>query len=1601
MNNIFENVLRAGGEEQDAAFAAPPGAIPSYLLAADNHNIGNNSGGSWFDPSTWGQKFQNAGRMISAGVLSGANSFYNTGVFVGNLLGAKAEENDTAAWIASIDEDLGQYYAQNRESADLLGFVAGSLVPGLGGIKILNAGQKVLQTASKTGLLGENLGRAMGLLVPKTELYISRAASDIASAGATFSAINANGVRALASGAYQGVLEGIAWETAVYATMFRSPILQDQDIEDVIKNIAMGGAVGGVIGGAVNGAVSLGKIKSIVASEEKALKPFSSRELLQEGLTPSDKIILMANDFDGGAVPLPGSQNYDAAKRLYDDRQRRILNDIRSEFHKMTPGTDNVLSNMVADLHVGLDSKTVMENMMWARSISRVSDITPIEREIKKLIVDQKPVPPEYQISYVKLIGEDVGRVSDTTPEVLKLADIYSDKNKILSEVKSYKFKKDQNWSPLDLKGQLGHMEAEARYIWASRMTEIKPGSAINQFDFPMLEKALELKTLDIKLVDDAGGVLVDKFPTLEALQNHIISAKQDVAVKLMDLVGSAIPQKQGSAAIAKILNMRQGRVEGTSILNEIDDFFAHQIEQSKYLEAMKEKRLALPVENGDLHFMPSTAKITRNVDADINNGHVIDGIAFIKSKEVTLKNSVNNVVAKATGQLYGQLQDIPIELLETANRYGAGAGIFSSANGNYGTLESAMQGLGSVVKQVQTEFRKVTQDTMESALVGIGRKQEAVIEAATIDQKVTRSAKQWVYEDGLLTGHRGLISTDSFVSDGAGGFKLVDGFDGSENFFIPIVNDEVDKFVTASIQRTGWRTQTYKELRAAQGLEEHKNPLTYRPARPAPSDYPFFAFVKDPRVTTQGHTTMIFANTEQKLKDLINKVPPEYQVITKVDAEDFFRARNEYEYSRTLHENYIDTSLKNRGVMSEFFTITDPQVYVNRVLQNQLRDDDVLARELIRAKNQAAFDWLEDQAKQYSKIEASRFGGSVSRVEKSGKNPYLDYIKTALDISKINEHPLIYGFNKFLDEAVSKAVGSIRDIRLEKNTPEQMEQINTMLEKYGMNTAYRDAATDLLVNHTAPKGELTKFIRGANAVLAKLTLGLDPFNAINNAIGSNILRSTELSMLTRAISEGNTQVAGRLAELAKVPVPGTPSTIISPAKLISSSISRYFKDLTGPQTLIKEYQAKGYIQDLSTQFKNILDDFTLKGTETVGELQSRLRKAVDKAEALSLKGEKYTGNALAEEFNRFLSADVARQITDIAVDAGLLTKAEQFNYVNTFVNRVEGNVIASQRPLIFQGPIGQAVGLFQSYQFNLIQQLFRYIAEGSKKDIGMLLGLQGTFYGLQGLPAFQFLNQHVVGTASGNTAHRDAYDALYGIAGKDVGNFLIYGLPSNLLHANIYSRGDVNPRHVTILPTTLNDVPFVGAYSKFFGSMYETAKKIGAGAPVWESMLQGLEHNGLSRPLAGLAQTLQATGPMGMPYSTTNSGSILFANDLVSWSTMVRLGGARPLDEAIINDGVFRIKGYQEYDREKKKKLAEVVKTSVIAGNIPSEDDVLAFTAAYAEAGGKQKDFNKFMLNQIKAVSNNEATRIIQKLQNPYAYKMQLLMGNGEIGEF
>lgn len=1594
--------------------------VPLYLQGADLHNIGN-SGQSWFDPTTWGDRLSNGFSFAATAVASGVAQLYNTGVTVGKMAGADLDEIDTGKLITEFDSDLGKYYSQNKDSADMWGFILSSFVPGSAGVKIFNAGQKVVEGAVVGGKIAGNMANATKLLVPRTEMYIQEAAQAINQSQATFSAINQAGIKALLSGVQQNALEAMAFETAVQATMFKSPVLENQSVGEVIANIALGGAVGGVIGGVIQGVGTVGKISKQVKAYELSTKEDTARRGIQAMNDPAATIALRADELaEGTKIPPLAAGATPEEQALYikrvkdvEDRNMRDALEIRTNFNKLNPSEDKTVSNLAADMQAGQTGEQTAEWISHTKKVVRVGQETAEEAaanaEVKAALKENRaPDLGGHQVSYLKVTGEGAGTAVDAEPAILRWADrVHVREGEKLVDavnraVDNYGFRLGKIWDPTDLK--LGttqlktslkelHAEAEARYIWA--MDRVRDLPKIGEFfahgnDLPMVQRALQDGRLDLRIIDNSGKTVKDGFASRQEMFEYLRDTKLEVANSLMEAnKAPLLKAKLEAEAVAKIVDTRLSRLMGTIHPDETRDFFATRTATEDLAAFRKAKGLPDFKEGeGSAFYQPSYIKLVKDVPEQMLNGHVVDALAFYKAQEVKFTQDMERVIAKNAAAVYDQLPTIPEKLLWSANKVGESARFASYANGGYGTLGSVMQAIGSATRKLKESFRKETGDTFTGVLTALGKNQDAVVEFNTINQTVTRSAKLWVrHTDEKGVEH--LITTDARTALQKNPEWVLD--DVADLGAIEITNPETAQAIDAMISRTQKRTLAYKELRAAQGKTDNKVEDVFRPIRPDPKDYPNFAFVVDPKVTGQGHVTMIFASTPEKLSQLATKAEQTgYKVRFKEDTEEFKRAYGDYEYAKTLHESYIDSDLKNRGVFSEHFTKTDPQKTIDDVLRQHMREDDVLAMELVRGKNQKAFDFLEDQGKAYSKIESSKFGGSIRDVEAKGKNPYTDYIKTALDISN-TQSSMLYGFNKMLDDAVSKAVSAIKSMPARSTA--DLEQINKSLQFYGVDTAFRGTADELLINHTAPKGELTKFVRSANAILSKLTLGLDPLNALNNAIGANVLRGTELTQITRAISSGNSELAGELSKLAKVALPGGVGEITSPSKLVAGAIKNFFADgKDGP--LHTRYKASGYIKDLTTQFHDIIDDFTLKGTETVQDLTTRTNRAIAKLNSMSETGEKLTGNALAEEFNRFVSADVMRQITDLAEKHNLLTRAESHAYINTFVNRVEGNTIASQRPLVFQGPVGQAVGLFQSYQFNLMQQLFRYTAEGTAKDTAMLLGLQGTFYGLNGLPGFQFMNQHVIGTMSGNKKHIDAYDAVYAGAGKQVGDLVMYGLPSDLLRANLYSRGDINPRHLTVIPTSIPDIPFVGALGKLLGSMKDTADRIGAGGQVWESMLQGLEHNGVSRPLAGLAQTLQAAGPGGQVYSTTSKGSILFSNDLMSWATAVRIAGGRPFDEAIVNDGLFRIHSYQQADREKRKDLASAIKTAGIQGNTPDESSMVRFAQAYAASGGKQMNFNKFMMNEMKAANTNEANKIVSQLQNPLAQKVQILMG-------
>lgn len=1620
---------------QDSQSQTPYGSAPDFvpttsdivtnmnpaLIGADNHNIGNTGGGSWFDPNTWNTKFENAGKFIAVSLLSGANSLYDSAVTVSNWFGADAKVSDTQEWISSLDSDLGQYYSDNRRSADLAGFIATSFLPGMGGVKILNAGQSALRAGKFAGVLGENMSKFTGILAPSTETYVKLAASEIKAQQTVFTTLNANAVKALGAGVVQHTLEAAAFETAVQATMFKSPVLEDQDKWDVAKNILTGGILGGVVGGGLEAARTLSAIKKARVAEDFALKPFTSREVVQEATSPADRIILAAENRDSTATPiltLTGDaaedairkQQYANAVTAVQKKSAQVDLDMRTQLHAMNGGASTELVNAMANTMVGQDVTQAIQRLHGAVEVLSPMKVSKLEKAATDSMEEG------FQSRWIDIGGENLGRTSYQMPSVVSLADRVSGTSgsiadAVKSAVRDQKFDVKKLWDPLASTGKLSWREAEARHIWAdSMLKELPDNLTVHENDIPLLERALKDGRTDVKVVSsDAGISKPITFVDQDELKQFIIGQKNDLANSILEArvkkLKNAADTDTNTAAISKIINVKQSWLEGTrNAVSQDADMFAWQ-DLSKQLHQIKanagEVNAAAPVVPS--YLQPSLVKVNYRLGDNplMADGHVTDALTFIKSRQKLLAQDAQRVAAKQAGDLSARFVPINSEKLAGANSYGAGPGMFSNASSKYGSLESDTQYLGGVSKDLRAMKRQGVDDSMQRPLYALANNQKAAIEWDTINQQLSRTSEQYVFDD---MNHMGM-GTDVLIPKRYRDAFNAAGEDGDVN--LPKLQEGAAEYIKPDNWETLGVLRAHQELGAqwtsnaserfsVLGKNNQFDPDVVRPIRPNPKDYPHFAFVVDPRVTGAGHAQMLFGNTEKELQDLVTKTNrefPEFKVLTKQDTAEWHLAHQTYEYPRGLNENYIDSSLNAKGIYSNFYTRSDPQTIANSILQHHYRSADLEAAEVMRLRYNDTFNWLEDQAQQFSQFETSKFsGGKLETIAQNEKNPYLSYIKTALNLQSTPTSNPWWSINKFLDNQVSKAVGRIRQTWDGVQSPQDLDAVNKIMNQYGSNTAFNSASEVALVNHTAPKAELSKFVRGANAIMSRFTLGLDPLNSLNNAIGANVLRGTELNQFTKAISAGNKELAGELSGLMQVTVPGTSDQILSPTKLIANSIARFWQD---DGSLMAQYKANGFIRGRLEQFKSMADDLTLRGQETVQGLNGKLQSAFQKAKDLADKGEKWSGNTFAEEFNRFISADVMKQITDLGEKHGLLTPQESLTYINNFVNRVEGNTIATQRPGLFQGPLGQAIGLFQSYQFNLLQQMFRYVAEGDKKDLGMLLGLQGTFYGLQGEPGFKFLNDHIVGTASGNPQHRDMYDAVRGTVGKQAAEWMLYGTASNLLQTNIYSRGDINPRQLSVVPTNIADVPFVGGLTKTFSAIKDTASKIQAGGNVWEAIRQGIEHGSIYRPLAGLAQVSRAIDNGGTVFSTSSKGSILGSNDLMSLASLSRLAGGRPLDEAIMNDTMFSVNSYEAADRAKKQALAETIKTSMIGNsNNPDPDQVTEFAKQYAYLGGKQTSFAKYMMEQYTQANTQQSQILARKLNNPLSYKVQELMG-------
>ena len=1622
------------------------GSLPSYITSSDTLNIANGNK-TFFEGAL--ETAENIPKFITASLISGANQLYNIPTDIGNLFGGDAERSDTGEIIAALDSDLGRFYEEHKEGTDLVGFIVSSLVPGIAGVKVLNAGQKALSTAIAAGKYGKNTGKALGLLTNKKQELIDKAITEVATNSSVASLGNSSALKAIAAGVGQNALEALAFETAVTATLFNSPILENQDFGDFVANVAFGAGVFGLVGGALDAT----KISfALKGASDKAAIEARPWQFIDEPATASnsyEKIILDYEQLNN----IPGvPTNVEASRAAFlkaaaNTKRVTLEGRIRKELGALSEGDQEVAQALFQSFKSSSleNQQAAFIGLVETTRMGKSAKVAARAEKLQAKVASGKATVREVEefaesnisVAYTKTWGEGVGRVTNEAPVITSLIDtvkaggIKVSTTRVTAGTKVFKFDTKFNLGKSSTLGKVAawnilrsdSLGAQARYIWASNLKPFAPTAkaplTVHVDDIPLMEKAMTEVTnpeafSHIRFKGLAEG---EAAPTPATFQDFLGDKKIALANRLLSSNPNLVQEE-----IAAIVNVKSSLISGEVIKNPTSAFHTSDIlamqDHAQVLTDKLVKQGVRKTKEGiiDVWNVPQNARLTYDSTPfqGLDN-FTVENMAIIKQQQKLYQEGTSRASASVLGEDYNKLEDITSgKVFKGAVPSGAGPGFAYAASSNYGTLAATVENIGGVTSRIIEKFKDTTRESLEPLLYKLANDPEAAVEWSALQQRVRSIEGEYglnsagdALEPLLLIRWEKAATAASEAGRPVPKRPVLPNPD--MELSIPLKSQHVRDLAKVHIEVNNTRTSHLASIRTAQGLQFGRAPDAFYPIPVNPKDFPHFAMVIDESITSGNHSKTLFASSEKELAEQVAKIKqnPQLTVLTKSEAEKYHSDRGQWDYEKTINNNYLDTEAHRKGVSAPFTVATDPQKITSDMLEWHMQRETGLVREAVSAKYEVQFNELRRLGDEFTNIATSKFSDQnlVRFAEDAIKNPFGQYIKTALGIRNTADYPWWVNVNQLADAAVSKVLKRATAVVETAKTPAELKEVNAMLERAGYKGAAYDAEMAIFANATPAKGALTSIVQKANSILATIVLRWDALNAVNNAVSANVLLGAETKAVVRAISRGDEEAVGALSKLMDLRVPGTEELIKAPQKLIANAMKKFNRSSED----MAFYKENGYVTSISDQYRSTLEDLAYNPAQGAATWDSRVNGVQARLRELADKGEKWTGNRLAEEFNRFVAADVMKQMTDVAVSRNLMTSKEQLAYINTFVNRTQGNYLAAQRPMMFQGPLGQAIGLFQTYQFNLMQQMLRHVGEGHTKDVMTMLGLQGTIHGMNGMPAFNALNTHLVGTASGNTEHKDAYSAVYGIAGKEAGDWLMYGAASNalgLLHPdlkiNLYTRGDINPRHVTIVPTDPASIPAIQATAKVFANIFETTKKLAAGGDVSNTLLQGIEHNGLSRPLAGLAQTLQGLdNPLAASYSTSNRGNVIAANDLISLTNLGRVLGGKPLDEAIAVDATYRFKAYASADSKKRTILGEAIKSTMLAGQDPSQDQIEGFAEEYAARGGRSEEFSSWMTQLYRTANTSQANKIQQSLTSPFTESMQRLMGGVELTDF
>lgn len=1585
---------------------------------------------------------------VPLAVASGLYSMRNTVASLGNTLGLDTEEKDFKEVVEEYDDNLLKYYEKNQEAIDLTGFVATSFIPGTAGmkaLKVVQAGKAGNFAQKATGFFANAERKFLEAAKSNIQRETNQvfAALDSNKMGAI---IYGMGDEVLQATAFETAVMLTMNQNPVInkdnETYFKAI---GQHWDEIVKGALIGGGVGGTLRAFKN----TGELKAAVKLRDKEDFPsINIPELGLNNLQIGDKI---AADFSF-LRNLEARVDSEVAANTINERQlNNWTQSIARKTQEIREQINNTLANGDVELGESiwkhLNSITDGSSRAFDRKNAVDTAVTLFgsAEEAKRLTVDDAIAVPKMDIRFngdalsprqaaniykrnniaqgvfdpsdaaamtelaalekelfydasgvlhvvpgtkyakqtlakapkekvthsliTKLVGDEAGRITEIAyPVAGDLGSVKYLKDgqlKIGEEIRKLPDAFDPvTNSPLDSSAQFLREKLSPKFKVGEELDEAD--YIVSSLDLPRIEKAYIEKFEDI-IIQSPDGELFD-----DTVGNVLKGLKLQKRQELIE-AGHDFDR------IARELNVSREFAEtgrGEFALGAVED-------HSKPLYAKFEYR----TENTkDKHYMRGVADLMRRVET---------AMTVNQTAAAAILGESYNLLPKTQGRMLG---------VSTLPELG---GFLSSASENYGSFGQLMQQAGRVVNETIRKRMSATIENYAQYEQVIRQDKNLVVDlnltiaklrafsdapvrvpdevVARINEAVPGAIVGTALTDTLgvgltrsplvLVGRTHLKKLESLAENNEKFASAVEELLKDPRNLLTVPKAEIADFLAAQQKINAARADGFNKFFAAKGSPTVFDTDTFYVPPINTRKYAHVAFVRERAESSFRPVSVLTATDAASLEAKIRTVRsniPEVEVFTTQDVANFKKLQGDYESGLLLGSSTVDSALKKNGILSDFAPRTD-EVIFDDYINWHWQQEQSLVRNATELTYGQQFAELRAMGRQFDEIQKSKFGEKTVLE----RNPFQKYIDTGLDISNPGKYDSVWGKINEGVEGFGQSMFKIWDTVFSraKNGEISWTEANAEAKRLGFRPPYEGVLKEVFNPGIQDKKVLEPIVAKVNSAISTFTLGWDFLHTIVNVLGTPALMAAELNSIKRNLA--NPEIVGKLSALTTEVVPGSQIRMPNTLRMVQQSLSDFVK---GDLTKLEYYKSIGAVPDDIVALKSTMDLSRLTAAD-IKDAVSASQFANKLVEKVAETGRTITGSRKSELFVRYMAAHM---MDNIATTAGL-QGAEKAAYINTFVTRVHGNYLASQRPQLFQGVVGQAISLFQTFQFNVLQNTVRYLEQNDKMAVASLLGMQNAIFGLQGNPAFYLLNNHIGNSNRDNT---DIVKGVYQVVGQDLGDWMLYGLGSNALQTNLYNRGDLTPRYVTVVPTTLSDIPAVSIPLKALGNVLNTFSNAAGGAPIGESILRGIAQNGVNRPFAGLGQIAQG-------YRTSADGNMLVAyNDVFSFTTAAKLAGGEELDNSIALDAYYRSNAYRANDRAQIEKLGAKIKMHIQAGTELTESDVQDFMRKYAQAGGNPESFNRFLAAQYKSAKQSQINKIMSGMNSSQSRYFATVIG-------